>query len=99
MLVIAVERAPPKVRGYLASWALQIATGVYVANLPARTRDEIWEYVVRWATRETTAVMLWNTMSNEQGLEIRIHGSPRRRVTRVEGLLMSTWIPADEEGP
>jgi CRISPR-associated protein Cas2 len=95
MLVIAIECAPAKVRGYLSSWALQLATGVYVANLPARTREEIWDYVVRWAARETTAVMLWSTSTSEQGMEARVLGNPRRRVTRIEGLLVSTWLAAD----
>jgi CRISPR-associated protein Cas2 len=95
MLVIVVENAPPKLRGYLSSWALQIAAGVYVANLPARIRDEIWATVERWASRETTAVLLWATATTEQGLSVRVHGRPKRTVREIEGLLVSTWLPAD----
>lgn len=93
MLVIVVENAPPKLRGYLSSWALQVAAGVYVANLPARIRDEMWERVQRWATPQTTAVLLWATSTTEQGIAVRIHGRPHRTIREIEGLLVSTWIP------
>lgn len=96
MLVIATENLPPKLRGYLSSWGLQVASGVYVANLPARTRDEIWETIVRWSRPDTTAVMLWGTSTTEQGIDARSLGTPRRRVAEIEGLLVSTWIPRDE---
>lgn len=95
MLVIVVENAPPKLRGYLSSWALQVATGVYVANLPARIRDEIWGTIERWAARDTTAVLLWATTTSEQGLAARVHGRPKRTVREIEGLLVSTWLPSD----
>lgn len=93
MLVLALECAPPRVLGFCSSWALQVATGVYVANLPAKQREEIWEQVVEWARDDTRAVMVWSSPANEQGLEFRTLGEPRRRITDREGLLISTWIP------
>ena len=96
MLVLILELAPPKVYGFCSSWALQVATGVYVANLPARTREEIWEQILEWAWDDTRAVMLWPSPNNEQGLEYRILGEPRRTITKREGLLISTWIPRHE---
>ncbi len=99
MLVLVLERAPPKLYGFCSSWALQVATGVYVANLPAKTREEIWEQVVEWSNSETRAVMLWSSPANEQGLESLRIGEPRRRIVDYEGLLVSTWIPREvEEG-
>jgi CRISPR-associated endoribonuclease Cas2 subtype I-E len=95
MLVLVLECAPPKLYGFCSSWALQVATGVYVANLPTKTREEIWEQVVRWSNAGTRAVMLWSSSANEQGLEYRTIGEPRRRVSEREGLLISTWIPRD----
>lgn len=97
MLVIVVENAPPKLRGYLSSWALQVAPGVYVANLPARIRDELWSRVEGWARRDTTAVLLWATATTEQGLAVRVHGRPKRTVWEIEGLLVSTWLADDAE--
>ena len=97
MLVLVLECAPPKLYGFCSSWALQVATGVYVANLPAKTREEIWEQVLTWADPDTRAVMLWGASSNEQGLDWLQIGQPRRRVLDYEGLLISTWIPRNTE--
>jgi len=93
MLVLVLECAPPKLYGFCSSWALQVATGVYVANLPAKTREQIWEQVLEWATADTRAMMVWDSRGSEQGLEHRVLGSPRRTITEREGLLVSTWIP------
>lgn len=96
MLVLVLECAPPKVYGFCSSWALQVATGVYVANLPAKTREEIWDQILEWSWDDTRAVMLWSSPNNEQGLDYRILGSPRRTITDREGLLISSWIPRTE---
>lgn len=93
MLVLVLERAPPKVVGFCSSWALQVATGVYVANLPKKEREEIWEWISEWSYEDTRAVMIWGSPATEQGLEQRILGNPRRTVTNREGLLISTWLP------
>ena len=42
MIVITLTDCPPKVRGDLSKWLLEISTGVYVGNLSARVRDELW---------------------------------------------------------
>lgn len=95
MIVVVLGCAPPKLRGYCSSWALQIATGVYVANLPQKTQKEIWRTIEDWADEETRAVMIWTTPDTEQGLAVETIGSPRRRITDREGLLVSTWIPLE----
>jgi len=96
MLLLVLEKAPPKLIGYCSSWAVQVATGVYVANLPKRTREKIWDQVLEWADAETRAVMVWESNTTEQGLDCRVLGNPRRRVVKREGLLISTWIPRDD---
>lgn len=67
-----------------------------MANLPSRIREEIWDHVVAYAHNDTRAVMVWSSRdANEQGLEVRTLGAPRRRIVDREGLLISSWIPAD----
>jgi CRISPR-associated endoribonuclease Cas2 subtype I-E len=95
MLVLVLECAPPKLYGFCSSWALQVATGVYVANLPSKTREEIWNQVLEWSDVDTRAVMTWDSPENEQGIEYRLIGAPRRRIDEREGLLVSTWIPRE----
>lgn len=99
MLVLVLECAPPKVIGFCSSWALQVATGVYVANLPAQTREEIWDQILNWADDDTRAVLVWSSPRTEQGIDFRILGRPRRTVTEREGLLISTWLPLPASPP
>lgn len=44
MLVIVLENAPPRLRGRLAIWLLEVRAGVYVGNYSARVRDppRVW---------------------------------------------------------
>jgi CRISPR-associated endoribonuclease Cas2 subtype I-E len=96
MLLLVLENAPSKLRGYCSSWALQVAAGVYVANLPARTRKEIWAQVNQWADLETRAILVWGDSGSEQGLDFLSLGAPRRFLTRREGLILSRWLPLGE---
>lgn len=100
MFVLRLERAPPRLIGYCSSWALRIGAGVFVANLPASVREDIWDHVVAYATDETRALLIWsNRNANEQGLEVLTLGNPRRRIVDREGLLISSWIPVVDSHP
>ncbi|MBP7298920.1 MAG: type I-E CRISPR-associated endoribonuclease Cas2, partial [Methanoculleus sp.] len=39
MLVIVVEAAPPRLRGRLAVWLLEVHAGVYVGDLSVKVRE------------------------------------------------------------
>ena len=97
MLILVVERATPKIRGFLSSWCLQVATGVYVANLPQAIREKIWSQLEEWASTEMAAVLLWTRGDSEQGLRFLQRGTPRRRLVEIEGLIVSTWLAQEEE--
>lgn len=58
MLVIVVENAPPRLRGRIAAWLLEVRAGVYVGEYSRRTRESIWEQVEA-AIGEGDAVMVW----------------------------------------
>ncbi|MEO0062405.1 MAG: hypothetical protein RLZZ08_965 [Pseudomonadota bacterium] len=45
MIVVVLVNAPPRLRGRLAAWLLEIRAGVYVGDYSARTRERIWEQV------------------------------------------------------
>jgi len=45
MLVIVVENVPPRLRGRLAVWLVEIRAGVYVGNPSARLREKMWSHV------------------------------------------------------
>jgi hypothetical protein len=45
MMVVVLTNAPPRLRGRLAAWLLEVRAGVYVGDYSARTREMIWEQV------------------------------------------------------
>ncbi len=67
MLVIVVENAPPRLRGRLAVWLLEVRAGVYVGTYSKRTREMLWEQV-RSAIGEGNAVIAW-AVPNDAGFE------------------------------
>ena len=58
MLVIVVENAPPRLRGRLAVWLLEIRAGVYVGDYSRRVRENIWSQV-KQGIGDGNAVMAW----------------------------------------
>jgi CRISPR-associated protein Cas2 len=45
MLVIVVENVPPRLRGWLALWLLEVRAGVYVGDYSRRVQEMIWQQV------------------------------------------------------
>ncbi len=80
MLVIVVENVPPRLRGRLAAWLLEIRAGVYVGNYSVKVREMIWEQVEA-GVEDGNAVIAWRT-SNESGFDFRTlvktGGSPKK---------------------
>jgi CRISPR-associated endoribonuclease Cas2 subtype I-E len=46
MLVIVLENAPPRLRGRLAVWLLEIRAGVYVGDYSAKVRNYLSTFAV-----------------------------------------------------
>ena len=63
MLVIVVNNAPPRLRGRLAVWLLEIRAGVYVGNYSRRTREMIWEQV-KTHIGDGDAIIAWAVPSD-----------------------------------
>ncbi|MFI0397369.1 type I-E CRISPR-associated endoribonuclease Cas2e, partial [Paracoccus sp. p1-h21] len=45
MMVVAVTGAPPRLRGRLAVWLLEVRAGVFVGDYSPRTREMIWDQI------------------------------------------------------
>ena len=69
MLVVVTENVPPRLRGRLAIWLLEIRAGVYVGDVSKRIREMIWEQVVLLADMGNVA-MAWAT-NNESGFDFQ----------------------------
>jgi CRISPR-associated protein Cas2 len=91
MLVIVLENAPPRLRGRLAIWLLEVRAGVYVGNYAAKVRDYIWEQV-EVGIEDGNAVMAWRT-SNEAGFDFLTLGQNRRVPIEVDGAKLVSFLP------
>lgn len=91
MLVIVVSSAPPRLRGRLAAWLLEIRAGVFVGDYSARTRERIWEQVEA-GIEEGDAVMVWRAQT-DQGFDFATTGRNRRMPEDFDGLKLVKFLP------
>lgn len=97
MLVIVVENAPPRLRGRLALWLVEVRAGVYVGDFSRRVREMLW-YQVEKGIEEGNAVLVWST-NTESGFDFVTVGKNRRMPVELNGLkLVSFYPPEDGEG-
>ena len=94
MLVIVLENAPPRLRGRLAIWLLEIRAGVYVGNYSVKVRDHIWKNVTE-GIGEGNAVMAWRT-NNEAGFDFMTLGTNRRIPVELDGAKLVSFLPQKE---
>lgn len=92
-MVIVTTNAPPRLRGRLAVWLLEIRAGVYVGDYSARTRERIWSQVVNYI-EDGDAVMVWNAPT-DQGFDFSTVGKNRRMPVDFDGLKLVCFSPAD----
>jgi len=94
MLVTVVENAPPRLRGRLAIWLLEVRAGVYVGKVSKRVREMIWEQIEK-GIGDGNAVMAWST-NTESGFDFMTLGANRRIPVEMDGIKLVSFLP--EEG-
>lgn len=93
MLVIVVENVPPRLRGRLGVWLIEVRAGVYVGDLSKRVREMIWEQVEA-GIEEGNAVMVWST-NTESGFDFVTLGRNRRMPVELDGLKLVSFYPPE----
>jgi len=96
MMVIVVENVPPRLRGRLAVWLLEVRAGVYVGDYSVKVRNMIWEQVEE-EIGEGNAVLVW-TAQNESGFDFQTLGSNRRIPCEMDGIQLVSFLPPEEQG-
>ena len=96
MMVIVVNNVPPRLRGRLAVWLLEIRAGVYVGRYSARVRDRIWAQV-RDGIEDGDAVICW-AAPTDQGFDFDTVGINRRMPREFDGLKLVSFAPPPEKG-
>lgn len=91
MLVIVVENAPPRLRGRLAVWLLEVRAGVYVGNYSKRTRERIWAQVQAYID-DGNAVIAW-AAPNDAGFSFDTCGRNRRMPVDFDGFDLVAFQP------
>lgn len=95
MLMVVTENVPPRLRGRLAIWLLEVRAGVYVGDVSRRVREMIWEQVSEMA-EEGNVVMAWAT-NTESGFDFQTYGENRRIPVEYDGLRLVSFLPVEEK--
>jgi CRISPR-associated protein Cas2 len=82
MLVLTLTDCPPGLRGDLTKWLFEISAGVFVGQVSARVRENIWKRT-QDLCRDGRAVMVFSA-AGEQRLDFKVYGD--------------TWEPIDFDG-
>ena len=82
MIVVSMTNCPPKLRGDLSKWLLEINTGVYVGHVNAKVREALWKRICE-NIRDGQATMVFTT-NNEQHMDFYVHNT--------------SWKPIDFDG-
>lgn len=93
MLVIVLENAPPRLRGRMAIWLLEIRAGVYVGTYNRKVREYLWNQVEE-GLEDGNAVMAWQA-STEAGFDFVTLGKNRRMPVEFDGARLVSFHPPD----
>lgn len=93
--MVVTEAVPPRLRGRLAVWLLEIRAGVYVGDVSRRIREMIWHQVNELA-EDGNVVMSWAT-NTESGFDFITYGENRREPIDFDGLRLVRFIPKEEK--
>lgn len=92
-VVVVTENVPPRVRGRMAIWLLEVRAGVYIGDVSRRTREMLWEQLSE-GYEEGNVVMAWAS-SHESGYEFQTLGANRRIAVEFDGLHLVSFLPQE----
>jgi CRISPR-associated protein Cas2 len=93
LLVVVTENVPPRLRGRLAVWLLEIRAGVYIGDVSRRVREMIWEQCGQ--LREEGSIVLAWAANTESGFDFQTLGNNRRVPVEFDGLRLVSFLPPD----
>ena len=90
-LVVVTENVPPRLRGRLAIWLLEVRAGVYIGDVSRRTREMIWQHLEA-GHEDGNVVMAWASKS-ESGYDFQTLGANRREPIDYDGMRLVAFLP------
>lgn len=94
MLVVITENAPPRLRGRLGLWLVEVRSGVYVGKVSRRVREMIWANLEQ-GIEEGNAVMVWSS-NTESGFDFLTLGVNRRIPVEMDGIKLVSFLPEEK---
>ena len=82
MMVLVLSACPQGLRGSLTKWMYEVSSGVFVGNLSARIREQLWDEV-QDQVGTGRAILIWSSNS-EQRMRVAVKDHP--------------WEPVDMDG-
>jgi CRISPR-associated protein Cas2 len=95
MCMVVTEAVPPRLRGRLAVWLLEIRAGVYVGGVSRRIREMIW-FQVNELAEDGNAVMAWST-NTESGFDFITYGENCRMPVDLDGIRLVRFLPQNSD--
>lgn len=93
-LVVVTENVPPRLRGRMAIWLLEVRAGVYIGDVSRRTREMIWQQLEA-GHEDGNVVMSW-AANSESGFEFQSLGTNRRMSVDYDGLRLVVFHPEED---
>jgi CRISPR-associated protein Cas2 len=90
-MIVVVNNSPPRLRGRLAVWLLEVRAGVYVGTYSRKVREMILQQI-RDLIEEGDAVVAWSA-PNDAGFEFETYGKSRRQAVDFDGLKLVAFAP------
>jgi CRISPR-associated protein Cas2 len=84
MMLIILENVPISLRGELSRWMLEPKPGVFVGDVSAVVRNELWKKCQK-NIGNGGVLQIWS-MNTEQGFAMRAFGDTKREIIDTEGL-------------
>ena len=84
MMLIILENVPVSLRGELSRWMLEPRAGIFIGDVSALVRNELWEKCQN-KIGSGGVLQIWST-NTEQGFAMRAFGDTKRVIIDAEGL-------------
>lgn len=92
--MVATENIPPRLRGRLAIWLIEVRAGVYIGDVSRRIREMIWDQLEN-GIEDGNVVIAWAT-NTESGFDFQTLGPNRREPIEWDGLRLVSFLPDNQ---
>ena len=85
MLVVIANELPPAVRGRMKLWFVEPRPNIFVSGIKDSVANTVIEYLYEHCPAHA-GVMIFRSISNPPGYEIRTIGVTSKKLTKISGL-------------